>query len=80
MTDIIVCVFICIVAAVLLLHYRNVRRITTEHNNEMTYMNNEYEKNRSQMVKRESGLNGYDFLKYNLQQSLIVQPGISINV
>lgn len=80
MTEILVCTFVSIIVAVLLVYFRNIRKLVADHNTEMMRMNSNYETNRSQINKRVSGLDSYDFLAYNLQQSLIVQPGISINV
>mgnify|MGYP001824311047 CR=1 FL=1 len=36
--------------------------------------------NREQLEKRRKGLDGYDFLKYNLSEALITQSNIDIRV
>ena len=80
MNGIFIYILIAIIAVVLFVHYRYVRKLVSEHNMEMGRLNADYERNHAQILRRESGLNSYDFLTYNLRQSLIVQPGITIDV
>ena len=80
MTGILAGILITIVAVVLFVHQRNTKKLVEVHKAEMARLNTDYDRNRAQVDKRELGLNRYDFLKYNLQQSLIVQPDISTDV
>jgi uncharacterized protein YxeA len=79
MNGTIICVLLVLIAAVFLIHYRNVRRIRTDHKRKIARLNNSYHREHVQILKRESGLNGYDFLTYNLRESLVVQSAISID-
>lgn len=71
-------IVICLIGAITLWFFKKNKNLKTKHNLEMTVIKDAIIIHNSQMNNRDSGLNLYNFLKYNLDESLKVQSEINL--
>ncbi len=72
--------FLIISISLLLLYFKVQKaKISADHFNKIDGIELEIERNKHQIKVRGIGLNKYNFLKYNLDEALIVQPEILVH-
>jgi hypothetical protein len=75
----IILIVIVLLCMLLWLHFRvKNRRIVTNFAEDFLILYTEIDIHKAQICKRNDGLNYYDFLKYNLSESLVVQYNIDL--
>lgn len=63
---------------IVVLFYEKNRLIKINHKMEMVSINEAINLHKTQISLRNNGLNNYDFIKYNLKESLVVQSEIKL--
>lgn len=75
---IILVLFTCFLAVIFLIFYIKNRDIKQKHLQEISLIRNSVLIHEKQINDRDRGLCSYNFLKYNLDESLKVQPEINL--
>ncbi len=76
--SIIILVFTCFLVMIVLFFTRRNKQLKQLHVQELYLIKKSILINKKQISKRDKGLCGYNFLKFNLSESLIVQSEINL--
>ncbi len=79
MYTIMLLILICIVSGLILLFYKENKKLKQNHFNSTHALQQSISLHKTQIRFREKGLEHYRFLKYNLEESLVLQPKIKLN-
>ncbi len=66
------------ISSIFFIHFKINTTLKENHNIKIKFLKKQIHIHKSQIQKREKGLQNYDFLKYNLKESLLVQPEINL--
>jgi len=70
--------FASLLAGILLYFFRKNKELKLEHTQQIYSINQSIILHKTQLIYRNKGLLQYNFLKYNLDESLKVQPNINL--
>ena len=79
MFTIILFLIVSVICGILLFFYHANKKIKQSHIHELHVLEQSILLNKSQINFREKGLDQYHFLKYNLEESLVMQLKIKLN-
>lgn len=70
--------YLCLLIGILFFHYRIINALKANHIQKKNSIKDQVNYQKTQIQIRKKGLCNYDFLKYNLRESLLVQSDIQL--
>ena len=70
---------VSIISGLILYFYKKNKKIKQKHFHDIHTLQQTISLHKTQISYREKGLEQYRFLKYNLEESLVMQPKINLN-
>jgi len=72
-------ILVCVICGLILYFYSENKKLKQKHFHDIHALQQSISLHKTQISFREKGLEQYRFLKYNLEESLVLQPKIKLN-
>ena len=79
MYSLLLLILVSVIGGLILFFYKANKKIKQDHFHDIHALQQSISLHKTQISFREKGLENYRFLKYNLEESLVMQPKIKLN-